>query len=85
MPLIKLWLSLALASPAAQLHAPDSLPRLAAMAVPADTTLLDVRGALARGRPWQASRLVAPALADSSRRTATAVYLAAAAASGWNG
>ena len=85
MPLIKLWLSLALASPAAQLHAPDSLPRLAAMAMPADTALLDVRGALARGRPWQASRLVAPALADSSRRTATAVYLAAAAASGWNG
>jgi hypothetical protein len=85
MPLTKLWFVLSLATPAPQMLAPDTLVRPVVAVVPADSTLLDVRGALARGRPWQASRLVAPALADSSRRTASAVFLAAQAASGWNG
>jgi soluble lytic murein transglycosylase len=85
MPLTKLWLLLSLVSPAPQLHAPDSIALPVFRLPDADTTLLDVRGALARGRPWQASRLVAPALADSTRRTATAVYLAASAASEWKG
>ena len=85
MPLTKLWLLVSLAFPAPQLHAPDSVA-LSVLRLPEpDSALLDVRGALARGRPWQASRLVAPALADSGRRTATAVYLAASAASEWKG
>ena len=85
MPLTKLWLLLSFGSPAAQLHAPDSVAGSLAYLEPADTSLRDVRGALASGRPWQASRLVAPTLADSARRTPTAVFLAAAAASEWNG
>ena len=85
MPLTKVWLLLSLAGPAPQYHAPDSVALPVARLPEADSLLLDVRGALARGRPWQASRLVAPALADSGRRTATAVYLAASAASEWKG
>ncbi|HEX6107264.1 MAG TPA: hypothetical protein VFZ26_16880, partial [Gemmatimonadales bacterium] len=84
MPLTKLWLLFSLASPTAQPHAPDSLLP-SRLRVDGDTVLLDVRGALERGRPWQASRLVAPVLADSSRRSAAAVYLAATAASQWKG
>ncbi|MBA3257882.1 MAG: hypothetical protein H0T68_00255, partial [Gemmatimonadales bacterium] len=86
MLLTQLVFPLALAAAPTQLHAPDSTIRIPAAVVSAtDSMLLDVRGALARGRPWQASRLVAPVLADSSRRTPTAVFLAASAASQWGG
>ncbi|HYC32951.1 MAG TPA: hypothetical protein VEB59_11735, partial [Gemmatimonadales bacterium] len=85
MPLTKVWFVFSLAFPAPQMHAPDTVVLRPVAAAPSDSMLLDVRGALARGRPWQASRLVAPALADSARRTASAVYLAAQAASEWNG
>jgi soluble lytic murein transglycosylase len=40
---------------------------------------------MARGRPWQATRILAPWLSDSSRRTPAAIYLAARAASAWKG
>jgi soluble lytic murein transglycosylase len=40
---------------------------------------------MARGRPWQATRILAPWLSDSSRRIPAAVYLAARAASEWKG
>ncbi len=86
MLLTQLWLPLALSAAPVQLHAVDSTARVPAGYVSvADSMLLDVRGALARGRPWQASRLVAPVLADSIRRTPTAVFLAASAASQWGG
>ncbi|HEX3273913.1 MAG TPA: hypothetical protein VHR43_03590, partial [Gemmatimonadales bacterium] len=41
--------------------------------------------ALAQGRPWQASRLLAPVLTDSARRSPDALMLAATAASEWGG
>jgi soluble lytic murein transglycosylase len=40
---------------------------------------------MARGRPWQATRIMAPWLTNSARRTPAAVYLAARAASEWSG
>ncbi|MDQ3224130.1 MAG: hypothetical protein M3Q75_11765, partial [Gemmatimonadota bacterium] len=50
-----------------------------------DSALARADEAMARGRPWQATRILAPWLGDSSRRTPAAVYLAARAASGWKG
>ncbi len=40
---------------------------------------------LAGGRPWEASRLIAPMINDLSARTPRALYLAATAASRWGG
>ena len=50
-----------------------------------DSALVYASEALARGRPWQATRLIAPWLSDSSRRTPAAIFLAARAASEWRG
>jgi soluble lytic murein transglycosylase len=50
-----------------------------------DSALARADEAMARGRPWQATRILAPWLTDSSRRTPAAVYLAARAASEWKG
>jgi peptidoglycan lytic transglycosylase len=50
-----------------------------------DTTLSRAGEALARGRPWQATRLLSNVLQDSSRREPAAVFLAATAASEWGG
>ena len=86
MPLTQLWLVAALVSPPTQFlamaHGGDmgSAPR-----AEVDSVLDDARGALARGRPWQASLLMAPVLADSAQRSPAAVYLAATAASQWGG
>jgi soluble lytic murein transglycosylase-like protein len=52
---------------------------------PLDSTLARAGEALARGRPWQATRLLSVALRDSSSRTPRAVFLAATAASEWGG
>jgi soluble lytic murein transglycosylase len=41
--------------------------------------------ALAQGRPWRATQLIAPALADSVRRTPGVLLLAATAAGEWEG
>ena len=51
----------------------------------ADSLLASAREALDRGRPWQASLLVAPVVGDSTQRTPSAVFLAATAASRWGG
>ncbi len=51
----------------------------------ADSLVADAVIALERGRPWQASRLIAVVLSDSTRRTPNAVMLAATAASRWGG
>jgi soluble lytic murein transglycosylase len=50
-----------------------------------DSTLRAATTALERGRPWEATRLLAPLLADSTRRTPAVVLRAAEAASGWEG
>jgi soluble lytic murein transglycosylase len=50
-----------------------------------DSTLARANEALARGRPWQATRLLSPALLDSLQRPPAAVFLAATAASEWGG
>jgi soluble lytic murein transglycosylase len=52
---------------------------------PRDSTMLEAQKALAQGRPWHATELLAPVLADSTRRTPAAVLLAAVAASEWRG
>ena len=61
---------------------------------PADTALVvestdpavaDAQAALAEGRPWRATQVLAPALASPERRTPEVVLLAATAASGWGG
>jgi peptidoglycan lytic transglycosylase len=52
---------------------------------PLDSTLARAGEALARGRPWQATRLLSSALRDSLQRQPAAVFLAAAAASEWGG
>ena len=50
-----------------------------------DSALALANEAMARGRPWQATRILAPWLGDSAHRTPAAVYLAARAASEWRG
>ena len=50
-----------------------------------DTTLARAGEALARGRPWQATRLLSAILRDSTQRRPAAVFLAATAASEWGG
>jgi soluble lytic murein transglycosylase len=50
-----------------------------------DSTVAAAADALARGQPWRASRLLAPVLRDSARRTPAAVLLGAQAAAAWNG
>ncbi len=59
----------------------------AAVVVPqaADSALDAARGAMSRGLSWRASLILAPVLADPSRRTPEALMLAARAASGWGG
>src|SRR3954471_18040501 len=81
LPVPKVWvaLALALAPVAAPARAPGS--RVAR----ADSIIADATVALERGRPWEASRLIAVLLADSSRRTPEALMLAATAASRWGG
>jgi soluble lytic murein transglycosylase-like protein/TolA-binding protein len=50
-----------------------------------DSALSYADEALARGRPWQATRLIAPWLIDSTKRTPAVIFLAARAASEWRG
>jgi peptidoglycan lytic transglycosylase len=52
---------------------------------PADTATAAAAEALRQGRPWRATQLIAPVLADSGRRTPDALMVAAAAAAGWEG
>lgn len=86
MPLIQLPLLLALVMAPVQFlpEAPDSALFAGAVSR-ADSVLESARTALGRGRPWQASRLIAPLVEDSAQRTPSAVFLAATAASRWGG
>jgi soluble lytic murein transglycosylase len=83
MLLPQLWVALALALPTAR-------PAAAVSHLPPgpgtdDSLMAGAVEALSRGRPWQASRLMASILADSTRRTPEALFLAATAASRWGG
>jgi hypothetical protein len=84
LPLPPVWISLALAL--APVRAPLARTPVRSPRVASTDTLYAVAAqALEQGRPWQASRLIAPVLADSTRRTPGAVMLAATAASEWGG
>jgi soluble lytic murein transglycosylase len=50
-----------------------------------DSALVRADEAMTRGRPWQATRILAPWVSDPSHRTPAAIYLAARAASEWKG
>jgi soluble lytic murein transglycosylase len=60
-------------------------PRDSGEVVTLDSTLARAGEALARGRPWQATRLLSPAQGDSSQRGPALIFLAATAASEWGG
>ena len=64
---------------------PAAVPELPRWPSALDTLLENARLELRRGRPWQASLLVAPVVQDSLQRTPSAVFLAATAASRWGG
>jgi soluble lytic murein transglycosylase len=89
MPLSYLWLALALAlgpvRPGPSRPSHTTSPRPTAPSSADDSLLAQARDALSRGRPWEASRLIAPVVADTGRRTPAAVFLAATAASRWGG
>jgi soluble lytic murein transglycosylase len=50
-----------------------------------DSAVAAAERALAQGRPWHATELLVPVLADSARRTPQVVLLAATAAAEWRG
>src|SRR5678815_1632709 len=50
-----------------------------------DSLIAAAEQALASGRPWKASRAVAPLLQSPTTRTPPTVLLAARAAAGWDG
>jgi soluble lytic murein transglycosylase len=89
--LVHVWLwfaSLAVFPPASTLPAapqPVAIADSGEASHTLDSALARANEALARGRPWQATRILAPWLTDSSHRTPAAVYLAARAASEWKG
>jgi peptidoglycan lytic transglycosylase len=84
LPLPPVWVALALAL--APVRAPVSVAPAGSIETrAADSLVADAVIALERGRPWQASRLIALVLSDSTRRTPDAVMLAATAASRWGG
>jgi soluble lytic murein transglycosylase len=50
-----------------------------------DSALATAREAIAEGRPWRATRVLAPMLRDSALRTPEVELVAATAAAGWHG
>lgn len=50
-----------------------------------DSVLSTAREAIAEGRPWRATRMLAPILRDSALRTPEVELVAATAAAGWHG
>jgi soluble lytic murein transglycosylase len=84
LPLPPVWISLALTI--APVRAPVTPPAMPVRRpIAADTLFSAAAQALEQGRPWEASRLIAPVLADPARRSPDALMLAATAASRWNG
>jgi soluble lytic murein transglycosylase len=79
---IWLWLATIGAPPGVRFASP---PDSGEVRTALDSTLAVAGEALARGRPWQATRILTAVLEDPSNRTPAAVFLAAAAASEWGG
>jgi soluble lytic murein transglycosylase-like protein len=82
---IHVWLWLATIGAPQPLRSFVTPPDSGEVVTALDSTLAQAGEALARGRPWQATRLLSAALRDSSSRTPAAVFLAATAASEWGG
>ena len=83
--LIHLWLWLAAIGAPPRPHSPAGVVDSGEVRTALDSTLAEAGEALARGRPWQATRLLSGVLRDSATRTPAAVFLAATAASEWGG
>jgi soluble lytic murein transglycosylase len=79
-----LWVALSLAHGQIQAAPPGSVSA-SRHVLPPDSLIAEASEALERGRPWQASRLITPVIADSLNRPPAAVFLAATAASRWGG
>jgi len=82
---IHIWLWLAAVGAPPELHRSFFRADSGEVATALDSTLAQAGEALARGRPWQATRLLTAALRDSSQRTPATIFLAATAASEWGG
>ncbi|HEY3115514.1 MAG TPA: hypothetical protein VGK54_02115, partial [Chloroflexota bacterium] len=83
--LLHLWLWLATVGAPHQLPQAFAAPDSGEVRTSLDSTLALAREALARGRPWQATRLLSAALHDSAARTPATIILAATAAGEWGG
>jgi soluble lytic murein transglycosylase-like protein len=83
--LIHIWLWLAAVGAPPRLHSATLPADSGEVATALDSTLALAGEALARGRPWQATRILSVALRDSSQRTPATIFLAATAASEWSG
>jgi soluble lytic murein transglycosylase len=82
---VLLWLATAGAATPVPALAREGVMADSGEVAPLDTTLARAGEALARGRPWEATRLLSPAIRDTSHREPAAVFLAAVAASEWGG
>ena len=83
-----LWLASIAFSPAVAARPAVMRPSVADSGLAAaalDSALVQANEALARGRPWQATRLLAPWVSDTVARAPAASFLAARAASEWRG
>jgi soluble lytic murein transglycosylase len=83
--LVHLWLWLAAVGTPQRIHSVALRADSGEVGTALDSTLARAGEALARGRPWQATRLLSMVLNDSSSRTPATVFLAATAASEWGG
>lgn len=77
-----IWLSVALACAG---PAPALAERVDADSLASDSVVQAAARAIDEGRPWRATRILAPALDDSALRTPEVVLTAARAAAGWGG
>ena len=68
-----------------RLHVASGDVATAAARGPQDSAVVEAERALAQGRPWHATEVLVPVLADSTRRTPYVELLAATAAAEWRG
>jgi soluble lytic murein transglycosylase len=80
-----LWLTITGATPTVSATSTLAVADSGEVSRSLDSVLAEAGVALARGRPWEATRILQPALRDSSQRTPATVFLAATAASEWGG
>jgi soluble lytic murein transglycosylase len=85
-PAVVLLLTVACGDPPRSANGDVSAAPSSTETLGAQNPLIDAaERAIATGHPWQATMLLAPALADPKRRTDTLVFVAARAAAGWEG